>query len=218
MKKYFRLFEECYLHIEENNCAVYNTFSGKVYVINIQEARLLAILENNFSIEEIIQTHNIGENFINETLNKFSEEGLGTYYDTPIYVAKLVSNYDFNDKLFFKTPPDLRKVVIKLSNICEHDCKSCSQDKINMLQCISCNESNENKQVISKQIFTDIIDKVKKTDCKLLQIKIPDITYNFDYFFDLLLELNEYYGAAKPPVRCGESHLSGLTEPPRFVY
>ena len=31
-------------------------------------------------------------------------------------------------------------------------------------------------------------------------------------------ELNEYYGAAEPPVRCGESHLSGLTEPPQFVY
>ena len=28
----------------------------------------------------------------------------------------------------------------------------------------------------------------------------------------------EYYGAAEPPVRCGESHLSGLTEPPYFVY
>ncbi len=27
---------------------------------------------------------------------------------------------------------------------------------------------------------------------------------------------DEYYGAAEPPVRCGESHLSGLTEPPRF--
>ena len=25
---------------------------------------------------------------------------------------------------------------------------------------------------------------------------------------------DEYYGAAEPPVRCGESHLSGLTEPP----
>lgn len=33
-----------------------------------------------------------------------------------------------------------------------------------------------------------------------------------------LKTLHEYYGAAKPPVRCGESHLSGLTEPPRFVY
>jgi hypothetical protein len=27
-------------------------------------------------------------------------------------------------------------------------------------------------------------------------------------------EAAEYYGAAEPPVRCGESHLSGLTEPP----
>lgn len=31
-------------------------------------------------------------------------------------------------------------------------------------------------------------------------------------------EVIEYYGAAEPPVRCGESHLSGLTEPPHFVY
>ena len=33
-----------------------------------------------------------------------------------------------------------------------------------------------------------------------------------------ILESDEYYGAAEPPVRCGESHLSGLTEPPHFVY
>ena len=32
------------------------------------------------------------------------------------------------------------------------------------------------------------------------------------------LTSREYYGAAEPPVRCGESHLSGLTEPPHFVY
>ena len=29
--------------------------------------------------------------------------------------------------------------------------------------------------------------------------------------------LYEYYGAAEPPVRCGESHLSGLTEPLRSL-
>ena len=29
---------------------------------------------------------------------------------------------------------------------------------------------------------------------------------------------DEYYGAAEPPVRCGESHLSGLTEPPVDSY
>lgn len=30
-------------------------------------------------------------------------------------------------------------------------------------------------------------------------------------------ECDEYYGAAEPPVRCGESHLSGLTEPLRSL-
>ena len=35
---------------------------------------------------------------------------------------------------------------------------------------------------------------------------------------DSVLNQTEYYGAAEPPVRCGESHLSGLTEPPQFVY
>ena len=34
----------------------------------------------------------------------------------------------------------------------------------------------------------------------------------------IFIALYEYYGAAEPPVRCGESHLSGLTEPPHFVY
>lgn len=33
-----------------------------------------------------------------------------------------------------------------------------------------------------------------------------------------LYEGAEYYGTAEPPVRCGESHLSGLTEPLHFVY
>ena len=32
-----------------------------------------------------------------------------------------------------------------------------------------------------------------------------------------LKDMVEYYGAAEPPVRCGESHLSGLTEPLRSL-
>ena len=41
----------------------------------------------------------------------------------------------------------------------------------------------------------------------------------YKYFQKLIPEaVLEYYGAAEPPVRCGESHLSGLTEPPHFVY
>ena len=44
-----------------------------------------------------------------------------------------------------------------------------------------------------------------------------DNPYRFKgYYYDE--ETGEYYGAAEPPVRCDESHLSGLTEPPQFVY
>ena len=37
-------------------------------------------------------------------------------------------------------------------------------------------------------------------------------------FKDLVDPKNEYYSAAEPPVRCGESHLSGPTEPPIDSY
>lgn len=46
------------------------------------------------------------------------------------------------------------------------------------------------------------------------------VVLNSEIYIDKtgLIEYTEYYGAAEPPVRCGESHLSGLTEPPQFVY
>ena len=47
----------------------------------------------------------------------------------------------------------------------------------------------------------------KRTD------RIKGLLWEGDGF--LLLYKREYYGAAEPPVRCGESHLSGLTEPLR---
>ena len=44
-----------------------------------------------------------------------------------------------------------------------------------------------------------------------------NLTYRL-YDYDRVGKDGEYYGTAEPPVRCGESHLSGLTEPPHFVY
>ena len=49
-------------------------------------------------------------------------------------------------------------------------------------------------------------DWTKEIRRQLLQIQHSSRDWN----------IGEYYGAAEPPVRCGESHLSGLTEPPHF--
>ena len=53
----------------------------------------------------------------------------------------------------------------------------------------------------------------------------PNVTINVNILSNIKLDgksliciiIAEYYGAAEPPVRCGESHLSGLTEPLRSL-
>ena len=49
--------------------------------------------------------------------------------------------------------------------------------------------------------------------------KVPAVSaYYFIYYAEKWFGVfHEYYGAAEPPVRCGESHLSGLTEPLRSL-
>ena len=49
-------------------------------------------------------------------------------------------------------------------------------------------------------------------------VRIIYVTSHESYMRESFEVRPEYYGAAEPPVRCGESHLSGLTEPPHFVY
>ena len=54
---------------------------------------------------------------------------------------------------------------------------------------------------------------------KTLDWKNSELQGNYNSETDnIKIRHGEYYGAAEPPVRCGESHLSGLTEPPHFVY
>ena len=50
----------------------------------------------------------------------------------------------------------------------------------------------------------------------MLKFAVIIARHNGKWVFCKHKERNEYYGAAEPPVRCGESHLSGLTEPPHF--
>ena len=55
------------------------------------------------------------------------------------------------------------------------------------------------------------------TDYTIFNVCGSDIRICDDELAEALKHLSEYYGAAEPPVRCGESHLSGLTEPLRSL-
>lgn len=61
--------------------------------------------------------------------------------------------------------------------------------------------------------------KVSKVLTIFIKCAIFNIIKQMNDSIDIKVRLSsEYYGAAEPPVRCGESHLSGLTEPLHFVY
>ena len=60
----------------------------------------------------------------------------------------------------------------------------------------------------------DVFDRIM--ELPVLRIFNPSSLFSFA--MQKICLSCEYYGAAEPPVRCGESHLSGLTEPPQFVY
>ena len=68
------------------------------------------------------------------------------------------------------------------------------------------------KYGISK-VYDNIDDVFYDPDVDIIYISTPHNTH-INY---LRKALSEYYGAAEPPVRCGESHLSGLTEPLRSL-
>ena len=63
-----------------------------------------------------------------------------------------------------------------------------------------------------KKVVLDQFDFIRAIACFGIVLYHFAVEYGWPDIF------NEYYGAAEPPVRCGESHLSGLTEPPHFVY
>ena len=56
------------------------------------------------------------------------------------------------------------------------------------------------------------VESVEQTVKELAEVGIDCEPIRVDAYTGKI----EYYGAAEPPVRCGESHLSGLTEPPHF--
>ena len=60
----------------------------------------------------------------------------------------------------------------------------------------------------------------ERSDAIAVKSEEASLTYDeLDKYSNLVRESipSEYYGAAEPPVRCGESHLSGLTEPLRSL-
>ena len=68
----------------------------------------------------------------------------------------------------------------------------------------------------NKEHYMTKVNFYDSVNDSMLKFAVIIARHNGKWVFCKHKERNEYYGAAEPPVRCGESHLSGLTEPPHF--
>ena len=72
-----------------------------------------------------------------------------------------------------------------------------------------------NEQKVSQNNFEGIFKELRAS--KTLVVTSYEKNASSERRYSVYVGHYEYYGAAEPPVRCGESHLSGLTEPLRSL-
>lgn len=163
MKKYFQLFEECILVYNSiNEGAIYNLLSGDVFQYNYNETNILSLCEKKYSIEQVIELLNISSESVFCFLDKLEIANLGFYSDQPVYVEKMLIDYNWRELSFIKDRPVVEKAYILLNNSCKCNCIYCDENHIRMNGCIGCfkNTNNSNKETTVEEYFM-ALDKLK---------------------------------------------------------
>ena len=102
-----------------------------------------------------------------------------------------------------------------------------SQDALNSLigspaGYVGCNHGELSEKIQKSKVGVLLCDEFEKTNRPVFSFFLElleegQFTDSMAREYDMDGYVIEYYGAAEPPVRCGESHLSGPTEPPYLI-
>ena len=80
----------------------------------------------------------------------------------------------------------------------------------------------ETARQLQLQKWATLIQEYKESGMKLIDWLHENNISKDQYYYwrrqlkETIISTSEYYVAAEPPVRCGESHHSGQTEPPYY--
>ncbi|MDW2800888.1 hypothetical protein RZO55_25290 [Clostridium boliviensis] len=139
MKRYFQLFEECLLVNNSNDGgAVYNLISGDVFTYKISETNILALCEKKNSIDNISKSLNILHEYLISFFDKLVEANLGFYSDEPVYVEKMIIDYNWMELSYLNERPVVERAFILLNSKCDCDCYYCNENSIRMNSCVGC--------------------------------------------------------------------------------
>ena len=103
----------------ENNrdsATLYNLINGQFAIVKGKEnVGLLYQAERNEPIAKC------------ELMDSLSENGMGDYYESPVYIDKLRKFNVFSQKRMYKQKPYLHTVVIQITGRCSKNCPDCSE-------------------------------------------------------------------------------------------
>lgn len=120
IKKYFKLFPTC-TFINGDNCGcLYDTSSGKMIQLDHEKASALAKSENNIPILQIKEDTSF--------FMQLKQMGIGDYYDNPIYVEPINSNYITEKEKILPQNYLLKKLYLEISTECNLNCIFCKRD------------------------------------------------------------------------------------------
>lgn len=120
-KRYFRLNPYAVYKIGEKDGCIYNLSNGQMFRISIQNAETLKKAEGTTEINEL----NNDERKFLDLLNK---NGLGRYYESPVYIEKIyLGESTVLEKNAMKNV-SLQKLYLEVSNECNLNCIFCNPD------------------------------------------------------------------------------------------
>lgn len=181
MKKFFRLYEECFLIQNKNkSSAIYNVLDGNVYEIDAENTQILSLCENNIEISEIAKILNLEFDSIFKILKDFSKNNIGTFFERPVYVEKMIIDKTWQNNSFLKVAPTYRMAYIILENECNKECKGCNIDYIRKFPCMGCFKSNNQQQRAEINKYLKFIDYLKEVGVNEIYFSGGDITNHFE--------------------------------------
>lgn len=185
MKKYFKLFEECFIVNGKTNYAVYNVITGKVFTLPVNEGMFCALTENNQEIEEARIKAVLSAEEAEKVVDKLIQAGLGDVYDYPVSADKVNIMPKWTEKTFFKQAPRLNRATIELDYPCGGNCNFCSSGRlINRFRCLTCNGTGT--ESASDQTVFRIIDLISERGCEELYLKNGDLIGNWEHTYKVI--------------------------------
>lgn len=168
MKSYFRLYEECFFVDDATGKAcIYNLLNGNVYSLSEKEAILITLCENNTNLNEIHKLCDLSDESINMILNKLNCNDLGSYYDKPVFVEKMLASKKIQEVMFNQPIESISRAFIILDNSCDLNCKYCNNDYITKSSCMKCfrKTKGKDKTSFSEYVFAlgylDTVGEIK---------------------------------------------------------